>query len=82
MKKLTQDQKENLADLLQSPAWEAVLVLCEMCVENLESQVLTADVTKSDRDLVIRKAKLDGARDLQKFIFNARNQVGHQKKER
>lgn len=80
MTKLNQDQKEELAELLDSPAWEAVLALCQISVENHENRVLTCDMTANDRELVLRKARLEGARDMQRSIHNVREAIGMTKK--
>ncbi len=80
MTKLTQDQKDNLAELLDSPTWDAVLVLCQISIDNHESRVLTADLKTADREIVLLKARLEGARDMQRSIFNARSLVGSPRK--
>lgn len=80
MTKLTQEQKEDLAELLDSPAWGAVLALCQIAIENHESRVLTADMTSSDRELILRKARLEGAREMQKSIYNVRDSIGSTKR--
>lgn len=82
MIKLTQDQREDLAELLDSPAWDAVLALCQMSIDNHESRVLTADLKVSDREIVLLKARLEGARDMQRSIHNAKSLIGIKKEKK
>lgn len=81
MTKLTQDQKENLAELIGEPAWQAVLSLCQIAIENCESRVLTCDTTTTDRDLIRKKFQLEGAIDVQRALMNVRKHIGAAKKQ-
>lgn len=76
MTKLTQEEKELLYDLTQTPTWQAVLSACQIQIEYHENRLTTCDISKSDRDLVILKAKLDGARDVQKGLYNIKEMIG------
>ncbi len=82
MTKLTQEQKDELSDLIGSSTWEAVLTLCKMSVENHEIRMRTIDIAKSDRDLVLAKARLEGALDMQRTFHSVREYVGGAKKEK
>jgi hypothetical protein len=80
MTKLTQEQKEQIDDLIQTDTWQSVLAACQIQVEAHESRLLTCDVSKSDRDIVLLKAKLDGARDVQRGLYNIWDMLGITKK--
>ena len=80
MTKLTQEQRDDLADMMDTPAWSAVITLCQMGVEAHQNRVYTSDITKSDREIVLAKARLEGAQEIQRLIFNAREHAGMKKR--
>ncbi len=79
MTKLTQEQKEELADLAGSEAWHALLALVNIGIEKQQSRLLSADVSKTGREIVLANAKLEGAKDLQTLLLNINEHVGSKK---
>ncbi len=75
MTKLTLEQREALADIVDSGNWEAVMALCQIAVEHHESRLRTADIDKGDRPLVLLKARLEGAQDTQRLLAKVREHV-------
>lgn len=69
MEGLTEEQKEHLRELVESETWPAVLALLEKQVSRAGSQVLSA----KNEDLVVAKAKYDGARDLGKALASLKD---------
>lgn len=82
MTKLTIEQREALADIHESGNWEAVLALCQISLEHHQTRLMTADISKNDRDLVILKARLEGAQDMQRLLSNIREHINGVKKSR
>ncbi len=80
MTKLTTEQKEQLADMVDSGEWDTVMALCGIAVGNHQSRLLTTDISKGDRDLLMNKAKLEGALDVQRLMDNVREYIGVIKK--
>ena len=80
MTKLTLEQREQLADMYDSGEWDAVMALCGLCIEHHESRLLCTDVSKADRDLVLNKARLEGATSVQRFLNNIQEHIASVKK--
>lgn len=80
MKKLSIEQREQLADMVDSGEWDTVMALCGIAIENHQSRLLSTDISKNDRDIVLNKAKLEGALDVQRLMDNVREYVGITKK--
>lgn len=80
MTKLTIEQREELADMLDSGNWETVLMLCKISLEHHESRLKTCDISKNDRDLVLAKARHEGAEDMYKLLANVREHIGGAKR--
>lgn len=75
MTKLTQEQKEELLELSQTPTWDALLSVCKIVVENHEKSILTYDLNRGDRELALMRAKLDGIKSLQSVLANIKLNV-------
>ncbi len=82
MTKLSIEQKEKLADMVDSGEWDTVMVLCGIAVENHENRLLCTDISKHDRDLLVNKAKLEGAQDVRRLMDNVREYIGHSVKKK
>lgn len=80
MTKLNLEQRESLADMMDSPAWDALLTYVQMSVENHETRLLTCDMSVNDRELILRKARLEGAMDVQRSIMSMKRNIGSSKK--
>ncbi len=80
MTKLTIEQREQLADMLDSGEWDTVMALCNIAVENHQNRLLCTDISKNDRDLLMNKAKLEGAQDVHRLLDNVREHIGGIKK--
>lgn len=63
-------------DLAQHPGWSALARLQEACAASLEADVLKCDLSAiSDRDLVVRKARAEGARRILASIKSHMEQI-------
>lgn len=82
MTKLSIEQREALADIHESGNWEAVMALCQVSLEHQQNRLLTADISKTDRELVLLKARLEGAQDMQRLLSNIREHINGVKKSR
>lgn len=80
MTKLTMEQREALADIYENGNWEAVMAICQISVEHHENRLKTADINKGDRELLLCKARLEGAQDMQKLMANVREHINGVKK--
>ncbi len=80
MKKLSIEQKEQLADMLDSGEWDTVMALCSIAVENHESILLCTDISKGDRDIMLNKARLEGATAVHRLMENVQAAIGGVKK--
>lgn len=60
--KLTQDERDLLLELTETETWAAVLKLCKLSGER-QLEILVG-TPAAHTDLVIRKAKLEGAQDV------------------
>lgn len=69
--KLTQEHVATLRDL-DPETWEALAALCQTGVDALAQRVLTADLAKGDREVVLARSALQGAHSLQTTILSAR----------
>ncbi len=81
MTKLSMEQRESLADIHESGNWGAVMALVEISIEHHKNRVCTADIGKSDRDLLLCKAKLEGAEDMKRLLANVREHINGVKKQ-
>lgn len=61
--KVTDDEKEDLADLMQHPGLRALLVECEILTTAIEHDVLRVPAS-DERKLVHSRSKGEGARQL------------------
>lgn len=80
--KLSQEDKENIYDTIATPGWEAILKTCEMLVANHASRVLSCDLKESDREMMLRKARYEGAQELTRSLMNIREVVGSKEKKK
>jgi hypothetical protein len=72
MKGLTSEQEELLRDAMESETWNAFLALCEVALQNPTKGVLEYDLNQGSRQLVILKARLEGARSLVAALHSAK----------
>lgn len=72
-KRLTLEDKENLAELLRHPGIRPLLVQVDELVEVQEKEVL-ATASEDEKQLVITKARLEGARKLLRDLGHFINQ--------
>lgn len=82
MMKLSIEQREQLADMVDSGEWDTVMALCGLAVENHQNRLLCTDISKGDRDLLINRAKLEGANDVRRLMENVREYIGGAGKKR
>lgn len=80
MTKLTLEQREQLSDMYESGEWNTVLALCQVAVERYQSLLITCDISKGDRDLLLNKARLEGAQDVKRLLDNVREHIGGAKR--
>ena len=80
MTKLTIEQRETLADIVDAGNWEAVMTLCQISLEHHEVRLRTADIAKSDRELLLAKARYEGALDMHRILSNVREHVSGARK--
>lgn len=80
MMKLTIEQREALADIHESGNWEAVMALCEVSIEHHKNRIHTTDISKTDRELLLCKARLEGAEDMKRLLANVREHINGVKK--
>jgi hypothetical protein len=76
------DQREEIADLLESPTWITLMGYVDHCVKNLETRVLTCDVEGSDRAFILRASELKGAREMRKMLTKINEHVNFTEKEK
>lgn len=74
MNKLTLEEREFVGDMMTSLAWPALLKLIENLVENQSSKVLTYNLDSGKDNLVIEKARFEGAQRLQVAIAALKKQ--------
>lgn len=78
---LSQDDREELRDLVDHEAWPALIRYCEAIVKRHESAVLDFDVTRTEHNhLLIAKARLDGARALAFAVKSMKAELKERKK--
>lgn len=71
--KLTQEEREDLHDLLQHPGYPALVKVLEVAVTELENQVLTYNLESGEgQKLLLTKARAEGAK---KALVNAKAQI-------
>jgi hypothetical protein len=75
MTKLTQDDKDLIAGMMAGDEWKVVEKVCQMVVEKLQVDVINANIREGGREIVLRKAKLDGASEVARYINNIRSQL-------
>jgi hypothetical protein len=70
MIKLNEDEKDLIRGMMIGNEWKVVEKVCAMIVEQLQLDLVNTSVEDSSRKITLRKAKLDGARDVAKFVNN------------
>jgi hypothetical protein len=73
--KLKQDHKDLLREMMATETWDALLELGKLIVERHESQALNCDISKTSRELIIARSKLDGARSFLSSLASARTSL-------
>ncbi len=68
MKKLTQDEKEQLQELLLSDGWNALLRALDLLVEDKEEKVVKFHLDGGVERLVQLKLRAEGARELRSDV--------------
>lgn len=68
MIKLTQEEKELIQGMMSSDEWKVIEKLCDMAVEEQQVEVLTTSINDGSREIVIRKARLEGAIKVGRFF--------------
>lgn len=80
--KLSIEQREALADIVEAGNWDAVMALAEISVDHHKNRVCTADISKTDREILLAKARLEGALDMHSMLSRVREHVNGAKKGR
>ncbi len=80
MTKLSMEQREALSEIHESGSWAAVMALAEISIEHHKNRVYTADIAKGDRELLLAKARLEGAQDMLQLLARVREHINGVKK--
>jgi len=64
-----------LRDLVASPTWEAVITLLEVGAERQLSKMLKCSISAGDRELVLAKARLEGAETMIQFVESIKKEM-------
>ncbi len=75
MMKLPLEYREALVDVSQTETWAAILAFCNYAVRLKENRVVTSDIRKTDREIVLAQAELEGAREVERMFNNIRNHI-------
>jgi hypothetical protein len=70
MQKLSQEEKEDILDILSSEGVKALLRLIQLESESISQEVLKYDLGSGDeRELVRRKCRAEGAAKLERAVL-------------
>lgn len=75
MTKLTQEDKEIIDGMALSDEWKSVMKFVDRMVENMKVNVHTCNIDNGSREIVLRKAKLDGALMIKRAMENIRQEI-------
>lgn len=73
--KLTEDQKEALRNLMVSEDWPIVLGMIDQLALRFAQSLQTVSIDRSDRELLIARAKYDGAQALADAIKRMKQEL-------
>ncbi len=71
MMKLNSEQKDQLAEVMHLDGWTVIKLLLESQISDQKELVTSARIDVSGRDIVLRKASLDGAKLVRKMLLEA-----------
>lgn len=69
------EDKTQLVDMVSSGAWNTVLKAASKEVEELKIQVLNARVDSGSREIVLRKARLEGAQKVLRYMQDIKQEL-------
>lgn len=75
MMQLSEEDKENLRDMKDSGTWETIEKLCAIALRNIEVQFLTSPIDKGEREVYMRAARYDGAKEVTRVISDVQNKI-------
>jgi hypothetical protein len=80
MMELNEEDKENLREMLDNGTWESIEKVCAIALRNLEVQFLTAPLDKGEREVFLRAARYDGAKEVTRVIADVQTKIRRAKK--
>lgn len=80
MAKLTSDQRDDLRAIVEADGYKALILVLDALCQEYASNIVRMDLSNtSDRDLVISKARAEGAnklcKDLEHYITKLRSKT-------
>jgi hypothetical protein len=81
MRRLSQDDKDDLLEILQGHGWPILLTLIEDLCSDIDKKVLSYNLTEGPERLVHEKARSEGARKLQQLITQLKGHYSKQEQE-
>lgn len=76
--KLNQEEIEIIRDIKEANQWDVIERLCEIGIKEAESRLL-ALTDFNEREIFIRKVKLEGAKELARMILETPGKVKRSK---
>ena len=74
--KFNEEEKEAIRDMMSAGNWAVVEKTCAMIIEQLQLDLVNTSIEDSGRKIVLRKAKLEGAQAVAKFVNNIKARIG------
>lgn len=71
--KLTVDEREELANMMQSAGWPVLIKVLEALAQNHKDAVMKYNLTDGPEGLVIKKARAEGAIEIVRSIIARRD---------
>lgn len=79
--KLTEEDKENIREMIEDNKWPSVIKIASLAVENQLVKIKNISLSEGPQEIFSRKAQYDGAKAVELMFVSMSNQLRKQRKQ-